>query len=631
MLCNAALVVYCRRSTEGETTEVPHAEISDERIRVNTEWNERELIKQIPGVRWDVTAKHWYLPLRWSSCVVLRGVFGESLTIGEKLFAWATSYRGHVDWMMDLRTRTEPGPDWTAPYRDDLYPFQAVGEAFLRDAGDALLGDEMGTGKTVQVLAAMCRDYLGGEDVLPAIVICPNTVKSSWRDHIDQWMPGIHAYVIKGGAANREKILKEAAKDPNAIVIINYESLRTMSRLAGWGGTQLRRCRACDPKNGEEGLRTSSCQVHPKSLNRIPFRTVIVDEAHRIKEPKSQQTRAVWAISHSPAVQRRWLLTGTPLANHPGDLWSLLHCMSPEDHPTKTKFVDRYCLQSWNAYGGLDIVGVNPATRDEFFKLLDPHFRRMPKDLVLSQLPPKVRETRWVDLTPAQERAYRNLDEHGATFLDDELFTTDNSLIEKLRLMQLASGALVREGDQLRLAEPSSKLDAMDEVLEELGPKQVVICAESRQLIDLAAARLAKRRVSHGLITGTVSAYDRDRNLRVFQEGGTQILLFTVKAGGTGLTMTAADTMIRLQRSWSMIDNKQSEDRIHRIGSERHESVLIIDIVARDTVEEGQMVSLAEKLRRLEEINRDRELLRAAGADTHELDELEDAILRSEL
>lgn len=607
---------------------MPRADISGDRIVVETQWNERELVKQIPGVRWDVTAKHWHLPLRWTSCIVLRGVFGESLTIGAALHAWASGYRGHVDWMMDLRSRVEPGADWIAPLDPNLYPFQQVGEAFLRDAGDALLGDEMGTGKTVQVLAAMATE----PDVFPAIVICPNTVKSSWRNHINEWLPSAtNPYVITGGAAQREKILKEAAKDPYAIVIVNYESLRLMSRLAGWGGTQLRRCRECDPKNGEESLRVSQCQVHPKPLNRIPFRTVIVDEAHRIKEPKSQQTRAVWAVSHSASVRRRWLLTGTPLANHPGDLWSLLHCMSPEDHPTKTKFVDRYCLQSWNAYGGLDIVGINPATRDEFFKLLDPHFRRMPKDLVLSQLPPKVRETRWVDLSPKQEKAYRNLEEVGAVFLEEELFTTDNSLVEKLRLMQLASGALVREGDRLRLAEPSSKLDAMDEVLEELGPKQVVICAESRQLIELAAARLAKRGVSHGLITGTVSAYDRDRNLRVFQDGKSQVLLFTVKAGGTGLTMTAADTMIRLQRSWSMIDNKQAEDRIHRIGSERHESVLVIDIVSRNTVEEGQMVSLAEKLKRLEEINRDRATLLAAGQSTHELDELEDAILRSEL
>lgn len=605
---------------------MPHADIIGQTIILNTQWNEKDEVKLISGARWDIDKKHWTVPLTWTSCIQLRGVFGDRLTTGPALDEWAWKPKHRSDFLMFLRAEVDLEKVGGRVIMDDrLYPFQQVGATFVHLAKEALLGDEMGTGKTVQVCAALTTE------ALPALVVCPNSVKQSWHDHIRDWTTAT-PYVVTGGAVGRKKILDAAAKDPRAVVITNYEALRSLTRLAPYGSIRLKRCRACDKKNGEETLSVTQCQVHPKQLNGFPFRTVVVDEAHRIKDPKSQQTRAVWAVAHQDTVLNRWALTGTPLANHPGDLWALLHAISPTDFPTKTHFVDRYCLQSWNAYGGLDIVGINPATRGEFYALLDPRFRRMPKDLVLSQLPPKVRSTRWVDMAPAQRKAYDQLDAVGAAMLEaDELLVPATQLVEHLRKMQLASATLVAHGGGYVMSEPSTKLDAMDEVLDELGPKQVVISAESRQLIELAAARIKKRGMSFGLITGSIVEYERQVNLRRFQAGEIQVLLFTVKAGGTGLTMTAADTMIRLQRSWSMIDNKQAEDRIHRIGAERHESIHIIDIVARDTVEEDQMGKLIEKQLRLEEIVRDRATLLAANLSTHELDVEEDLILRSEL
>jgi SNF2 family DNA or RNA helicase len=181
------------------------------------------------------------------------------------------------------------------------------------------------------------------------------------------------------------------------------------------------------------------------------------------------------------------------------------------------------------------------------------------------------------------------------------------------------------------LREPSPKIDELVEIIAELGKRQFVVCAESRKLINLASARLAKIGVKHGLITGEVDQYERKTALDNLQEGKSQALLFTLKAGGTGLTMTAADTMIRLQRSWSMIDNAQAEKRVYRIGSERHESVQIIDIITMGTVEEVQLHRLLDKMRRLEEINRDRVTLIAAGMNTGDLDKFETLIMNSNL
>ena len=614
---------------------MPTAEIWEGTIAVDTTWNEKELIKSIPGSRWHASDKRWTVPLTWAACCQLRGVFRDTLVVGPELTQWSwNEYKSRVEPSMNIRLLTE-----TENLNDDrLYPFQRVGVLFQEIAKSGLLGDDMGTGKTIQVLASLQRQ----DSVLPALVICPNSVKTVWADEAVKWFPEANTYVIIPGV-QRKKILAAAAADSKALVIVNYESTPRLSRLAGFGSIALRRCKQCDTKWGDPQLKATSCEVHQRELNTIPFQTVIVDEAHRIKDPKAKQTRACWALGRNDSVRRRWALTGTPVANDPSDLWSIMHFVSQVEYPTKSKFVDRYCLQAWNEYGGLDVVGVNPATRDEFFKILDPRFRRMPATLVLDQLPPLIRSTRTVEMTPQQRKAYDEVHRRLVTRLDDgTILVAPNSLAAQIRLLQLASSyctvSIPPDGDpndiagwMVTLREPSPKIDELVEIITELGKRQFVVCAESRKLINLASARLAKIGVKHGLITGEVDQYERKTALDNLQDGKSQALLFTLKAGGTGLTMTAADTMIRLQRSWSMIDNAQAEKRVYRIGSERHESVQIIDIITTGTVEEVQLHRLLDKMRRLEEINRDRATLIAAGKNTGDLDNFETLIMNSNL
>jgi SNF2 family DNA or RNA helicase len=616
---------------------MPHAEIDGDRILVDTIWHEKELIKQVPGSHWVAELKMWEVPLAWGSCIILRGVFGPSLTVGEQLNKWAFGeIANRVGPATALRKMTEPMTDsWLL---DGLYPFQRAGVNFLDVAGDALLGDDMGTGKTVQALRALelSDDNLG----LPALVICPNSVKATWSREAARWFPEAHVYVLAGSSTVKMKILKEAEHDPLALVVINIEGARGLSRLAPYGSIRLRRCRDCSTQ-GDAGLKPAQCEVHPKLLNTIPFRTVIVDEAHRIKDPQSKQTRACWAIMHGPTVRRRWALTGTPLANHPGDLWSIMHGVNRQDFPTKSKFTDRYCLMAWNAYGAMDVVGINPEHRDEFFKILDPRFRRMPKSLVLAQLPPKIRSQRLVEMSPKQAAAYKDIEEGFLTRLTDGgLLVAPNNLAAQVRLLQLSSSyCQVEKVDpdditswKVTLCEPSPKVDELELIMEELGDEPLVVAAESRQLIYLASARLTKNHVPHGLITGLQNTFERERALEAFQSGRTRVLLFTVKAGGTGLTMTRASTIVFLQRSWSMIDNMQAEDRVHRIGSEHHATINVIDVVTRDTVEDRvQIPRLYEKFERLQEILRDRETLAAAGRDTTTLDAEQDRILAANL
>lgn len=600
------------------------------KIVVYTEYRDKERIQSIPGVRSTYTPNQWELPLAWASCVILRGVFGDTLRVEEPLSTWAwNEYETRVAPSLKLREVLE----WDEG-DPRLRSYQKAGVAWLHVTGSALLADDMGTGKTVQLAQAM---ELREKNALPALVICPNSMKTTWGRELLRWNKHAVPYVVAGTALHRRKLIDKAAGDDHAVIVINIESLRQYTRLAPYGSVALRKCRDCDPRHGEESLSFAKCERHPKVFNKIPFRTVIFDEAHRMQDPKSKQTRAAWAVMHQPSVDIVQAATGTPIGTDLGNLWPILHGIAPQDYPTKSKWLDRYAEYAWTPFGTVEITGVNPLHKEEFHSLLNTRMRRIPKALVLADLPPIVRHQRFVEMTAKQRKAYTEMESNLITRMDDgSLLIADDNLNKHTRLLQFSSSyAEVIKPDPedigswyVLLKEPSPKVDEVVSILSDMDPtRQVAVCAQSRQLIEMTAARLDKVGISYSLITGKVNEAGRSYALDQFQSGNTRVMLFTVSAGGTGLTMTAADTLIFMQRSYRMIDNVQAEGRVHRIGSEKHESVTIIDIIAEGTVEEtDQLPSLMMKLERLEEIVRDRERLRAAGGDTSDLDREESSI-----
>jgi len=601
-----------------------------------TQWNDTYPIKQIPGKRWEKDAKRWTLPLSWASCIVLRSQFGERLVVGKELGKWSRLKRMRRDRALLLREAMAPlNPDSGVSDHDEkLYPFQIPGRDFLVAAQNAILGDEMGSGKTFQTIAALrivdIIDVNNDDPAYPALIVCPNTLKRNWEREIRQWLPEANPFVIQGTAPKRRKQLAEAVKAPKAVIIMNLESMRLHSRLSAYGSARLKKCTECDPKAGTPDMKASVCEVHPKELNAIPFRVCVLDEAHRVKDPNALQSRAIWNVFHGPTVKYRWALTGTPVANHPGDLWSILHTVNPEEFPAKSAFLDRYALLQFNAFGGMEIVGLNPARKEEFFTLVDPMFRRMIKAEVLSQLPDKVYVRHDVEMSPKQAKAYAEISDQLVTVLEDgTVLVADGNLAGATRLLQFSSAYCeVDKGEtpedpttwKVTLADPCPKVDELMAIIEDNPGKPLAIAAEHRQLIDLAAKRLTDKGIPFAQITGGVSADERDKAVQAFQAGNIDYILFTYKAGGVGLNLTRADTMVRLQRGWSLVELKQGEDRIHRIGSEVHESVTIIDLVTAGTIEETQIERLITKAERLEEIVRDRVKLRRLGKDTAELD-----------
>jgi SNF2 family DNA or RNA helicase len=143
----------------------------------------------------------------------------------------------------------------------------------------------------------------------------------------------------------------------------------------------------------------------------------------------------------------------------------------------------------------------------------------------------------------------------------------------------------------------------------DFGDDSVAVCAVSRQLIELLSARLTKAKIEHGLITGAISADDRQKAIDDFQSGKIKWILFTAQAGGVGVTLTAARRLVMLQRPWSLVDYKQALDRVHRIGSEIHDSVIITDYITENTIEERVIDALDTKADNFEQIVRDKNQL----------------------
>lgn len=594
-----------------------------ERLVLDTEDREIYLAQQVPGQRWDPGRRVFTAPRSWAVWCALRGIFDRSIRVGELCREWLeVEYAGRVRPSLDLRKLTAVQEDVSVPGDERLYPFQRAGVAFLALAERALLGDEVGTGKTVQTIQALRRLHSYGHDVFPCACIVPNSTKGQWARHWEEWWPGSRVEVVDGSATRRRKAL-EADAD---VYVLHWQAVRLHSRLAPYGGIRLLRCG--EHRGGDPDLKESRCQVHDRELQRIPIRTVVVDEAHRMKDATSQQTRAVWAVQRGKTVRYRFSLTGTPVADHPGDLWPIMHGLVPEEYPTRESYEKRYCLSAWSPFGGLNIVGINPQHRDEFFAFFDARFRRMPKALVLPFLPPVVYERRDAFMSPKQAKAYREMEEDLMTRDEQgKLIVALGSLARNTRLVQFASAMaeMVEDGVRLTDTPHSPKLDVLEEIIDDAA-KPLVVCAEHRQLIELASARLEKRKIPHHCLVGGLTSDQRTRMLLDLEEGIVRVLLFTMSAGGEGVNMTAADTIVRLQRSWSMLTNVQALGRVHRIGSEQHTSVTVIDVVTPDTVEERQFDVYRSKLRRLEEIARDR-LTLADAARLSELASEESAIL----
>jgi SNF2 family DNA or RNA helicase len=272
-----------------------------------------------------------------------------------------------------------------------------------------------------------------------------------------------------------------------------------------------------------------------------------------------------------------------------------------------------------NAFGGMMVLGVKAHMQDEFYKSVNPYMRRMLKKVVLPHLPPVLTERRDVEMSTKQKKAYEQMRDLMIAELGDDgdVVTAPSVLTQTIRLLQFASSYATLEVDETTgeqktiLNAPSCKIDALMDDIDngDFGDDSVAVSAVSKQLINLLSAELTKKKIAHGLITGDQDEDERQQAVDDFQAGKIKWILFTAQAGGVGITLTAARRLIMLQRPWSLVDYKQVLDRVHRIGSEIHDSIVITDYVTDGTIEERVIQVLETKADNFEQIVRDKNQL----------------------
>jgi superfamily II DNA or RNA helicase len=432
------------------------------------------------------------------------------------------------------------------PLREKLRPYQIDGALWLlrrAQSGTAgLLADEMGLGKTIQTLA-LFESQPG-----PHLVVCPSTLVWNWHREAERFTPGLKSLQLHG--PDRERLFDQIPA--HDLVITSYALLRR----------------------------------DLEHLQKFEFATVVLDEAQHIKNPDSQNAKAACALRS----RARFILTGTPLENSVRDLWSLYDFLLPGHLGTRKDFQDRYekPIQAGDTSG----------TWPRLVRRVTPWMLRRTKSEILTELPDKIEQVVEVELTPDQKAAYTQL-QIAARAEVDALRESGGAarmkvLTALLRLRQ-ASCDLRLLGKTSEA--PSGKIDALLELLGEAvdGGHRTLVFSQFTSMLDLIAEALDGAGISWTRLDG--STKDRGAVVDRFQNDATvSVLLISLKAGGTGLNLTAADTVIHFDPWWNPAVEAQATDRAHRIGQKN--IVTSIKLVARDTVEQ-RVLEMQEKKRAL--------------------------------
>ena len=423
----------------------------------------------------------------------------------------------------------------------ELRPYQRYGLDFLAAAAQlgvgAVLADDMGLGKTVQALAWLLhlreRDPAGG----PALVVCPASVVHNWAREAERFTPGLRVLLLTSGKTRHA--LRQAIPRHD-LVVTTYALLRR--DLEAWRGVALR--------------------------------AAILDEAQFIKNPDAAVSRAALEL---PA-RHRLALTGTPLENRALDLWSIMAFVNPGYLGTRSEFSARY-----------DHAAAPPPLRALLAAKLRPVLLRRTKQAVAPELPPRIEERRDCELTAAQRHLYVAELQRSRALLAQlgaapgGLARNKITILAALtRLRQICCHPALAGG---RADLGSGKFDALFELLEPILAEghKVLVFSQFVQCLKLLAAELRGRGIRHHQLTGQTTR--REQVVAGFQNDPEPcVFLVSLKAGGTGLNLTAASYVVLFDPWWNPAVEAQAIDRTHRIGQDR--TVIAYRLLTTSTIEE---------------------------------------------
>lgn len=466
--------------------------------------------------------------------------------LGAKLKANA-AWKRQVQRLKDARNYQ---PELPHGFQADLRPYQEEGYNWLSRLAHwgvgACLADDMGLGKTIQALALLQKRAPDG----PALVVAPASVVRNWLREAEKFAPELRPILLS------ETHRAEAIADlqPYDLLLVSYTLL----------------------------------QIEAEKLEAVTFGTIVLDEAQAIKNRQTKRSKAAKRLQGN----FRLITTGTPIENHLGELWNLFDFLNPGFLGSAEHFQERFANP---------IEKNNDAERrQQLRKLLRPFILRRRKSEVLDDLPEKTEITLHVELSQAERSFYEALRREALT----KLSQTEGGNPGEQRMKILAEITRLRQAachpqlvsPELELS--SSKLQLFGETLLELrqnGHKALVFSQFVKHL-RLVEEWIQEQGITYQYLDGQTPMKQREARVKAFQQGEGDVFLISLKAGGVGLNLTAADYVIHLDPWWNPAVEDQASDRAHRIGQQR--PVTVYRLVAEETIEE-KIVRLHSQKREL--------------------------------
>lgn len=584
--------------------------------------SENHLCEAIPGCNYSRKDGIWRLPLTWPGYVCFRTAWeGTPINIHPKLAGYGEGAWMRVQQQFEDRTRIdaadaaivlklveiESGPAASAG-GPMLRPDQCGGVEWLVRYGRAGIEDPTGNGKTPVIIRALQVQQALTGSALPALYIANGSALFAVRDKFAAWAPELKVTVATGTAAARKKAL-EAEAD---VYVIAWDNLRLHTRLAPYGSLRLVRCPACggtDPK-----VTPGRCEAHEKELNAIRFGTVIPDEAHRLREPKTKQARAAWHLMHH--AEFCWPVTGTLVSDTAADPWGIMHGLEPKAWPSRSRYLDMFAVKEYAWHGGAEILGIRPDHAYQLHCILQPYWRRIPREVARPGEPARCEpEFRYPEMTPKQAAAYRQLARELLADLEGYRAVAGNHLEKYTRLCQLASSMIEvydsedRQGFTVQLIRPvlpSNKADDLLEFLEDT-PGQVVVAAISPALIELAERKCHEHKIATAKITGGMSREAQYQAQQLFQQGQVRVI-FINAAGAESIDLQASSVIYFMEPDTSFLAREQKVGRVDRYG--QRYPVRQVYALTPGTVDQRRYQLGCDKAERHDQVARDPDLLR---------------------
>ncbi|MGC8625781.1 MAG: DEAD/DEAH box helicase, partial [Phycisphaerae bacterium] len=449
-------------------------------------------------------------------------------------------------------TAIAPPPGLVATLR----PYQQHGLnwlQFLRECDlSGILADDMGLGKTVQALAHLLCDKHSGLLDRPTLVVAPTSLMGNWRQETQRFAPDLRVLVLHG-SRRKEHFEKLAEYD---LIITSYQLLARDQDF----------------------------------LIKQPYHQVILDEAQMVKNPNTQYAQAARKL----ITRHRLAMTGTPMENHLGELWAIFDFLMPGFLGNNRQFRQLY-------RDPIEKAG-DTSRRKALAQRIAPLVLRRRKSQVALELPPKNEMVQEIELVGPQRDLYESIRATMESHVRNQIANLGLArshifiLEALLKLRQVCCDPRLLKLPSAQKVMQSAKLDWLTQTLPPMieEGRKILLFSQFTSMLELIERKLAELKIQYVRLTGDTR--DRDTPVQSFQRGEVPLFLISLKAGGTGLNLTAADTVIHYDPWWNPAVENQATDRAHRIGQDK--TVFVYKLITQGTVE-GKIQALQQRKRAL--------------------------------